>query len=129
MLNITERTPVEGWDNIINAFKELGFGEVDFGPDFKKEYENFHWVLMPHPIAKVRFYAIPAAEDLLTLPWDSWYFMHGEPVHHVHYAQQHDKSWSEWIQPQPAPECPEELVGIPWFWYNESRVTPSILIK
>lgn len=129
MEKITERTPVIGWDNIIHTFKELGFGDVDFGPEFKTVYKDYHWILMPHPIAIRRFYAIPNEEELHSKPWDSWYFMEGKPVHHVHYACQNDSSWSEWTQPSPAPECPKELVGIPWYWYNEESVMPSLLIK
>lgn len=129
MKDIKERTPVEGKENILSVFEELGFGKVDFGACFESEYQDFHWVLMPHPIAKVRLYAIPDKERMMTCPWDSWYFINGEPIHHVHYAKQLDSTWQRWLQPSSVPECPEELVGIPWFWYNESRVTPSILIK
>lgn len=129
MQTIKERTPVEGWDNIMRTFEELGFGPQDFGPEFHEAYVDFHWVLMPHPIAIERFYAIPPADGLLTKPWDSWYFIGGKATHHVHLAVRPDESWSPWIQAEPAPECPQELVGIQWFWYNEERITPSLLIK
>lgn len=129
MIPVEERIEVTGWSKIYAAFEELGFGKVNFGSEFESIYADFHWVLMPHPIAKTRFYAIPPVEKLHSVPWDSWYFINGEPTHHIHYTQPADSRCKPWIQPVPAPECPEELVGIQWYWYNESIVTPSLLIK
>lgn len=129
MMVVNKRTEISGQYDIVSAFEALGFGEIALGPEFEKTYSAFHWVLMPHPLAKTRLYAIPSGEELLSKPWDSWYFINGEAFHHVHYATQLDSGWRAWIQPEPAPECPEELVGIQWFWYNESRTMPSLLIK
>lgn len=129
MSPVTERSEVSGWDRIMQTFEKLGFGRQDFGPEFMEKYAGFHWLLMPHPVAVQRFYAIPPQAELLSKPWESWYFINGKAQHHVHYARQYDGRWEPWIQPEPAPECPEELVGIQWFWYNEDRVTPSMLIK
>lgn len=121
------RREFQGKKDIYDAFDEIGFSNVDFGPNFESVYEEYHWVILPHPVAIKRLYAIPPKEELLTKPWDSWYFIDGEAIHHIHTAWQVSERWSEWIQKDPAEECPDELVGITWFWINEDDITPSLL--
>lgn len=126
---VTEKTKIEGVQNIYKTFEKMGFGKVGFGPDFEEKYKDFTWLLIPHPAAEVRLFAIPPEKDIKTVPWESWYFLDGKPIHRGHCAQKHDDSWNEWTLQEPSPECPDEIVGITWYWYEEETITPLLLLK
>ncbi len=129
MLKVDKRTELEDFSDVLSAFAALGFKDVDFGSEFETMYKDYHWVLMPHAAAVTRLYAIPPENELLKRPWDSWYFLNGAPTHHVHLAWKPDDNWIPWIQKGHAPECPDELTDIQWFWYAPTSMIPSMLMK
>ena len=113
-------------EGILDAFAAIGFVPEDLGERFLASYQGFKWYLIPHWRVTNVVYAVPADGNLQTQPWESWYMDGGVKTHHVHYAQKLQPDYIEWIQKEWTQERPDEVIGDPWYWYDDPDMRPAL---
>ncbi|HWR22714.1 MAG TPA: hypothetical protein VN366_04475 [Feifaniaceae bacterium] len=125
------KTPLTTVAEIHGACRKMGLAPLDFGGpgEYEKNYAGYTWYLIPFWRVKWVLYSVPAKENLLRQPWESFYIeTDGKESHHVHYAEKKHEDDRTWIQETDTDERPDEIIGRLWYWYDEPGMKPALLL-
>jgi len=60
-------------------------------------------------------------------PWESWYTDGTTPlIHHVHFTRQTPQATRSWKEYPGAPQRPPEIFGVAWYWFDDTRLIPTM---
>ncbi|NLF27627.1 MAG: hypothetical protein GX592_06980 [Clostridiales bacterium] len=126
------KAPLYTIKEIHGACREMGLAPLALGtPEaFRERYRGYRWYKIPFWRVQWVLYSVPAEEDMLEKPWESFYIEPtGEEKHHIHYAYRVHDDDREWIQPTPTEERPDEIIGRLWYWFDPDSMIPALLAE
>lgn len=119
---------------IDDAAKMLGFDANEtlvkpLSAQGRQYYQLCRWVVIPHLLAGDGpvIYILPPMNRSDEWPWESWYTDGKTPlIHHVHFTKQTPQARRSWKEYPGAPQRPPEIFGIAWYWYDDTKLTPTM---
>ena len=72
-------------------------------------------------------YLLPPMNRSDAWPWESWYTDGQTPlIHHVHYTAKTPLTTGVWRIFPGAPQRPAEIFGRDWYWYDDTKLIPTM---